>query len=176
MNVVNCPVCQQEHDVNEMCPVCGFEIHLLLQSEDTAMQEFEEQRLAKAREIWGSRKELLAAKKPLAFLVTEQLTAYCVYDGENSFGSAKVNAQCTQHQKIIAGNCLMRPAHFAITTVPAGKRFEFNISELSAGEPSVFVNNLNVPAAGGVSLSDNDDILIQSEGGNAKIKFRVNLN
>ena len=70
----------------------------------------------------------------------------------------------------------MRPAHFAITTVPAGKRFEFNISELSDGEPSVFVNNLNVPAAGGVSLSDNDDILIQSEGGNAKIKFRVNLN
>lgn len=173
---MNCPVCQQEHDVNEMCPVCGFEIHLLLQSEDTAMQEFEEQRLAKAREIWGSRKELLAAKKPLAFLVTEQLTAYCVYDGENSFGSAKVNAQCTQHQKIIAGNCLMRPAHFAITTVPAGKRFEFNISELSDGEPSVFVNNLNVPVGRGVPLADNDDIIIQCKEGSAKIKFRVNLN
>lgn len=173
---MNCPVCQQEHDVNEMCPVCGFEIHLLLHPEDAAAKEFEEQRLTKARELWDSRKGLLAAKKPLAFLVTEQLTAYCVYDGENSFGSAKVNVQCDQHQKIIAGGCLMRPAHFSITAVQTGKRLEFNIYELAAGEPSVFVNNLNVPAAGGVSLSDNDDILIQSEGGNAKIKFRVNLN
>ncbi len=179
MSNINCPICQTAHDVNETCPECGFEVHVLLNPDNAALQAYEEQRIEQARTMWNKRVERLAtlsAKKPQAFLVTEQLTAYCIYEGTNSYGSAKVNRENEQHQKVIAGSCLFRPVHFTIVATPAEKRFLFTISETGSEESTVFVNNVNVPAVGETPLHDNDDILIKQQDGTVRIKFRINLN
>ena len=76
MNTVKCPICNEEHDVNNACPKCSFEQHIYL-CEDMAerFKVFEENRVKGHREWWEEQQQ--------------QIT--------------KLNDSITEKEKIIAG-------------------------------------------------------------------------
>lgn len=120
--------------------------------------------------------ELKRGKKPVAFLISEQKTVYCLYDGQNTFGSAKTNTDCEQHQKIILPGISIRPVHFSITITSEENRKHCAINEYRVESTTIFVNSTTNPVGMDTLLNDGDEIIISMNKKEGKIKYRININ
>ena len=114
--------------------------------------------------------------KPIAFLISEQKAVYCLYDGQNTFGSAKTNSDCEQHQKIILPGVSLRPVHFSIIITSEENRKHCAINESVAESTTLFVNSTTNAVAADTLLNDGDEIIISVNQKECKIKFRININ
>lgn len=203
MKQIECPICHEVHDENEACPRCSFEFHQIF-TPSNHFQEIEQKRISCHTKWWemlleqkinrseydDKVKELNAAnariveleqelkrgKKPVAFLVSEQKAVYCLYDGKNTLGSAKMNSDCEQHQKIILPGASLRPTHFSITVTSEDNRKHCVINEIGAASTTLFVNSITNAVAMDVLLNDGDEIIISTNQKEYKIKFRININ
>ena len=203
MKQIECPICHEMHDENEACPRCSFEFHQIF-TPSNHFQEMEQKRIATHTKWWDDllaqkvdrtefnekERELETAKariaeleeerskgkKPVAFLITEQKVVYCLYDGENTFGSAKTNTDCERHQKIILPGISIRPVHFSITVTSEDNRKRCAINELMAESTTLFVNNTTHAVGVDSLLNDGDDIILSINQVECKIKFRININ
>ena len=135
-----CPVCGEQYDITLIsCPVCSFENHLAL-SEDMSgkfsnlennriyhHQEWWKNQQAIAADLEAKKQELIECKdlqlqlqsligkgKPLAFLVTDRLNVYCIYEGKNTFGSSKIGNGEGEHQKLMTPGVPLRHQHILI--------------------------------------------------------------
>lgn len=124
---------------------------------------------------------LKSRKKPAAFLVTEHKTVYCLYEGVNTFGSAKTNPSCEQHQKIIIPGVMVLPIYFsidvqAIDVQDLDKGYHCTICELSTEASTLYINTTTNPVGKGLPIMDGDEIVVAISGSDCKIKFRTNIN
>ena len=203
MKQIECPICHEMHDENEACPCCSFEFHQIF-TPSNRFQEIEQKRISSHTKWWEmllekkidraeydeKLKELNAAnariveleqelkrgKKPVAFLISEQKAVYCLYDGQNTFGSAKMNSDCEQHQKIILPGVSLRPVHFSIIITSEENRKHCAISESVEESTTLYVNSTTNAVAADTLLNDGDEIIISVNQKECKIKFRINLN
>ena len=203
MKQIECPICHEVHDENEACPRCSFEFHQIF-TPSNHFQEIEQKRISSHTKWWEMlleqkidrseydekvkelnaanarivelEQELKRGKKPVAFLVSEQKAVYCLYDGKNTFGSAKMNSDREQHQKIILPGVSLRPAHFSITVTSEDNRKHCVINEIGAASTTLFVNSTTNAVAMDVLLNDGDEIIISTNQKEYKIKFRININ
>ena len=203
MKQIECPICHEMHDENEACPRCSFEFHQIF-TPSNHFQEIEQKRISSHTKWWEMlleqkidrseydekvkelnvanarivelEQELKRGKKPVAFLISEQKTVYCLYDGQNTFGSAKTCSDCEQHQKIILPGVSLRPVHFSITITSEENRKHCVINEIGAASTTLFVNSTTNAVAMDVLLNDGDEIIISTNQKEYKIKFRININ
>jgi hypothetical protein len=174
-----CLVCGSDLNGVNICGVCGFEHREWLVEPSDKLRQYEDQRLELARNLWNRRQEENAASamcKPLGFLVTEKMVVYCLYEGENTFGSAKV-AEIAQHQKLIIPGCALKPVHFSVDVSKGERLPEFTLKEMNPGEqPSVYLNCEDEPVADSIRLADGDSLLVGSGDTFGKVTLRINLN
>lgn len=203
MKQIECPICNEMHDENEACPRCSFEIHLFLtpsphfeaienerkETHEKWWKELNEQKVdrpkyeeiqqelntAKSR-ISVLEQELERGTKPVAFLISEQQVVYCLYEGFNSFGSAKVNPNCNLHQKVILPGVSIRPVHFSISITFVENRKKCIVNEVGGESTTLFINSTTNAVVNDTPLSDGDEIIISINQKECKIKFRVNIN
>lgn len=203
MKQIECPICHEMHDENEACPRCSFEFHQIF-TPSNHFQEIEQKRISSHTKWWEMlfeqkidrseydekvkelnvanarivelEQELKRGKKPVAFLISEQKTVYCLYDGQNTFGSAKTCSDCEQHQKIILPGVSLRPVHFSITITSEENRKHCVINESVAESTTLFVNSITNAVAADTLLNDGDEIIISVHQKGCKIKFRININ
>ena len=203
MKQIECPICHEMHDENEACPRCSFEFHQIF-TPANHFQEIEQKRISSHTKWWEMlfeqkidrseydekvkelnvanarivelEQELKRGKKPVAFLISEQKTVYCLYDGQNTFGSAKTCSDCEQHQKIILPGVSLRPVHFSITITSEENRKHCVINESVAESTTLFVNSITNAVAADTLLNDGDEIIISVHQKGCKIKFRININ
>ena len=203
MKQIECPICHEMHDENEACPCCSFEFHQIF-TPSNHFQEIEQKRISchtkwwemlleqkinrseydeKVKELNAANariveleQELKRGKKPVAFLVSEQKAVYCLYDGQNTFGSAKTCSDCEQHQKIILPGVYLRPVHFSIIITSEENRKHCAINENVAESATLFVNSTTNAVGKDTLLSDGDEIIISVNQKECKIKFRININ
>ncbi len=211
MSRYKCPVCEIEIEAGMICPNCAFETHYIMPDSkiiaeienDRAIKHrnwwnAQQQKVAKLndvitakeREIIAKQEECeklvneminLRRKKPAAFLVTEQKTVYCLYEGVNTFGSAKTNPSCEQHQKIIIPGVMVLPIYFsidvqAIDVEDLDKGYHCTICELPTEAPTLYINTTTNPVGKGLPIMDGDEIVVAISGSDCKIKFRTNIN
>lgn len=174
-----CQVCGADLDGAVLCSLCGFEHHEWLVEPSAELNEYEYGRLSAAKQAWERLQEEKASvrrNKPLGFLITENMVVYCLYEGENTFGSAKV-ADNDLHQKLILSGYGLRPVHLSVTVSMGERTHTFTVKEIDpADEPSVFVNSRTEPVTDGSQLTDGDNLLVSTGTMAAGLKFRVNLN
>lgn len=203
MKQIECPICHEVHDENVACPHCSFEFHQIF-TPSNHFQEIEQKRISSHTKWWEMllkqkinrseydekvkelnaanarivelEQELKRGKKPIAFLISEQKTVYCLYDGQNTFGSAKMNSDCEQHQKIILPGVSLRPVHFSITITSEENRKHCAISESVEESTTLYVNSTTNAVAADTLLNDGDEIIISVNQKECKIKFRININ
>ncbi len=203
MKQIECPICHEVHDENEACPCCSFEFHQIF-TPSNHFQEIEQKRISSHTTWWEKlleqkidrseydekvnelnsanariaelEQELRRGKKPIAFLISEQKTVYCLYDGQNTFGSAKMNSDCDQHQKLILPGVSLRPVHFTITITSEENRKHYAINEIVTETTTLFVNSSTNAVAANTLLNDGDEIIISINQKEYKIKFRININ
>lgn len=203
MKQIECPICHEMHDENEACPCCSFEFHQIF-TPSNHFQEIEQKRISSHTKWWEMlleqkidrseydekvkelnvanarivelEQELKRGKKPVAFLISEQKTVYCLYDGQNTFGSAKTCSDCEQHQKIILPGVSLRPVHFSIIITSEENRKHCAINENVAESATLFVNSTTNAVGKDTLLSDGDEIIISVNQKECKIKFRININ
>jgi len=203
MKQIECPICNEMHDENEACPRCSFELHQFFtpsphfeaienerkkthekwwkdlneQKVDRTKYEKKEEELnaANAR-IAELEQELKGGKKTVAFLITEQMAVYCLNEGTNTFGSAKINSNCEYHQKIILPGFKIRPIHFSIVCKPADRRYSFEINEIGADNPTLFINSRANTISENSPINDGDKIIYAIDDNVCKITFRKNIN
>ena len=203
MKQIECPICHEMNDENEACPRCSFEFHQIF-TPSNHFQEIEQKRISSHTKWWEMlfeqkidrseydekvkelnvanarivelEQELKRGKKPVAFLISEQKTVYCLYDGQNTFGSAKTCSDCEQHQKIILPGVSLRPVHFSITITSEENRKHCVINESVAESTTLFVNSITNAVAADTLLNDGDEIIISVHQKGCKIKFRININ
>lgn len=203
MKQIECPICHEVHDENVACPRCSFEFHQIF-TPSNHFQEIEQMRISSHTKWWKMlleqkidrseydekvkelnaanarivelEQELKRGKKPVAFLISEQKTVYCLYEGQNTFGSAKTNSDCEQHQKIILPGVSLRPVHFSITVTSEENRKHCAINESVAESTTLFVNSTANAVAVDTLLNDGDEIIISVNQRECKIKFRININ
>lgn len=203
MKQIECPICHKIHAENEACPRCSFEFHQII-TPSNHFQEIEQKRISSHTKWWEMlleqkidrseydekvkelnvanarivelEQELKRGKKPVAFLISEQKAVYCLYDGQNTFGSAKTNSDCEQHQKIILPGASLRPVHFSITVISEENRKHCAINESVAESTTLFVNSTANSVAVDTLLNDGDEIIISVNQKEYKIKFRININ
>lgn len=197
-----CPVCGEQYDCTLMsCPICSFENHLAL-SEDMSgkfsnlennriyhHQEWWKHQQAIAADLEAKKQELIECKnlqqqlqsligkgKPLAFLVTDRLNVYCIYEGKNTFGSSKRGNGEGEHQKLMTPGLPLRHQHILIEARKLGEKYEFYISELD-GNNTVFLNSESTgPIVEPIIIKDSDQIIIVTNNSKATIQFRININ
>ena len=114
--------------------------------------------------------------KPIAFLISEQQVVYCLYEGKNTFGSAKINSNCDQHQKIILPGLSVRPVHFSILITTIENRKRCIINEVGGDVSTLCVNSTTNAVVNDTQLSDGDEITVSINQKDSKIKFRININ
>lgn len=203
MKQIECPICHEMHDENEACPCCSFEFHQIF-TPSNHFQEIEQKRISSHTKWWEMlleqkidrseydekvkelnvanarivelEQELKRGKKPVAFLISEQKTVYCLYDGQNTFGSAKTCSDCEQHQKIILPGVSLRPVHFSIIITSEENRKHCAINENTAESATLSVNSTTNAVGKDTLLSDGDEIIISVNQKECKIKFRININ
>ncbi len=203
MKQIECPICNEMHDENEACPHCSFELHQIFtpsqqfqeielkriathtkwwkelneQMVDRSMYEEKEQELDVANSrISELEQELGKGKKPVAFLISEQQVVYCLYDGQNTLGSAKMNPDSEQHQKIILPGVSIRPVHFSIFITTIENRKSCIINEVGGEATTLFINSTTNVVTNDTQLSDGDEIIVSINQKDCKIKFRININ
>lgn len=174
-----CQVCGADLDGAVLCSVCGFEHHEWLVEPSAELKEYESGRLSSARQAWErlqEEKTSVTRNKPLGFLITENMVVYCLYEGENTFGSAKVS-DTDLHQKLILSGYGLRPVHLSVTVTKGERTHTFTVKEVNPSEvPSVFVNSRTEPVTDGSQLTDGDNLLVSTGAMATGLKFRVNLN
>lgn len=203
MKQIECPICNEMHDENEACPRCSFEIHQIL-TISQHFQEIEQKRIATHTKWWNEQnkqkvdrilfeqkeqelnnanarvveleQELEKGKKPIAFLISEQQVVYCLYEGKNTFGSAKINSNCDQHQKIILPGLSVRPVHFSILITTIENRKRYIINEVGGEVSTLYINSITNAVVNDTQLSDGDEITVSINQQDSKIKFRININ
>lgn len=203
MKQIECPICHEVYDEDVACPRCSFEFHQIF-TPSKHFQEIEQMRIAVHTKWWTEQlekkvdrseydvkvqelndannriaeleRELEKSKKPVAFLISEQKAVYCLYEGINTFGSAKTNSECKQHQKIILPGISIRPAHFSIIVTSEENRKRCVINELGSEPTSLFVNSTTTGVLKDTLLNDSDEIIISVGKNECRIKFRININ
>lgn len=203
MKQIECPICNEMHDENEACPRCSFELHQFFtlsphfeaienerkkmhekwwkelneQKVDRIKYEEKEQELNAANSrISELEQELKRCKKPAAFLISEQQVVYCLYEGDNTFGSAKINSNCDQHQKIILPGMSIRPVHFSISITTIENRKKCLINEVGCESTTLFINSSTNAVDTDTLLNDGDELIISIGKDDCRIKFRININ
>lgn len=203
MKQIECPICHEVHDENVACPRCSFEFHQIF-TPSNHFQEIEQKRISSHTKWWEmlleqkvdrseydeKLKEITAAnariveleqelkrgKKPIAFLISEQKAVYCLYDGQNTFGSAKTNSNCDQHQKIILPGLSVRPVHFSILITTIENRKRCIINEVGGEVSTLYINSTTNAVVNDTQLIDGDEITVSINQKDSKIKFRININ
>lgn len=198
--ILICPVCGNQYDPGMSCPKCSFESHYAL-SEDMSgkFNNLENERIVNHKKWWDLQQnrvdklnanivslntELLTLKeenkrlakeikKPLAFLITENMVVYCIYEGTNSYGSSKVAEE--GYQKIIIPGVRLEMKHFMIEAKRGERKYEFLISEVETEKNTLFLNSETIPILEPTVINDND-IIILVNNNKSNIRFRLNLN
>lgn len=174
---MKCPICDFEHESMDYCPECGFERHLLMNSASEEIKQYEQQRIEHAKQTWDKLQTTIkesSINKPIAFLVSERMNVYCLYDGINTFGSSKFNPENKNHQKLILPGMTLMPIHISIKAIQGERRYNFIISAIN--ESNVFLNSKTEQIVSEAVIKDNDCIIIQSGDITASLVFRINLN
>ena len=203
MKQIECPICNEMHDEDAICPRCSFEIHQFFtpsphfeaienerkethekwwrelneqKVDRTQYEEIEQELNAANSRISELEQELEKGKKPIAFLISEQQVVYCLYEGKNTFGSAKINSNCDQHQKIILPGLSVRPVHFSILITTIENRKRCIINEVGGEVSTLYINSTTNTVVNDTQLSDGDEITVSINHKDSKIKFRININ
>ena len=181
MSKIKCPICETEIEEGMKCPKCSFESHYSFSVSNLFVKN-EQERINKHIEWWKALEQEIetlkqkVGKKPTAFMITEQKTVYCLFEGLNTFGSTKTNSDCEQHQKLILPGVTIRPVYFSIIITSDEHRKKCVINELEAESTTLFVNSTTNPVISDTVLSDGDEIIISIGKDECRIKFRININ
>lgn len=185
MDTINCPVCNEPHEIGTFCPKCGFESRLYSEMPTEAIRRYEQERIAAARKVWEElvalRSEANAGKAPVGFLITGKLVVYCLYEGINSFGlgsgASLENVHC---QKLLIPGVTLQPDHFRVEVMKSeeSRKNNFSISSAATGGSGVYLNTLTLKVeANQENLSSGDVILLSKDGQtvDAELRFRKNI-
>ena len=185
MTNLKCPVCNSSIETGNICPECGFEVRLFVESPSEFIQNLERDRISSYKRMWDElvllRQKVQTAKKPLGFLISDRLVVYCIYNGENVFGSTSNNgaAEDSLSQTMLFPGIELSPRHFAIQAEPSGEgnKTIFQIKTLSKEGAGVYVNSLTQRVDDVLELTSGDTVILSS--GNdtdvVELRFRKNI-
>lgn len=136
----------------------------------SSITELEEEKKKIEEELVGPKPEI-RMRRPEAFLLVEEYDEqqiYCIYEGNNSFGSVK--RQEENHQQIVLSSDILKGTHFSITIVFSGQQKRYR---LSVYEPNSIGLNAKDNIVGEETLISPNDVLVME---NVRIKLIENLN
>lgn len=185
MTDLKCPVCSSSIETGNICPECGFEVRLFTEIPSEFIQNAERERITSYKQVWDElvllRQKVKTAKKPVGFLISDRLVVYCIYYGENVFGSASSNGVSEESslQTMLFPGIELSPRHFEIQAEPSseGNKTIFQIKALSKEGAGVYVNSLTQKVDDILELTSGDTVILSSgtETDVVELRFRKNI-